>query len=555
MSSLPISPTQIESVSTSRNSQPPDGFFAYHGIWALGIRTFRAMRFRAKAAAIVFTFMVPMIVLLVWLIKSGADQAMQARMDATRQHVEIAHGVLAWAQSREAAGELTREQAQALAKKAVGALRYQGEEYFWINDMQMRMVLHPAKPELNGKDVGGMKDPNGFALFQAFVDTVRKEGKGFISYQWPKPGSDAPVDKISYVKGFEPWGWIIGSGVYVDDLKQPLRRKIAWIAGVVALVLLNAGYMFFSFYFVMDGGLKETQRHLRAMTEGDLTTTPTPWGSDEAARLMIELRHMQGALRSMVQRVRAASDDIVHSSSEIAQGADDLSRRTEQAAANLEETASSMEEISATVKHAEENTLQASAVARNNADDAAAGGTVMLEAVHKMDGIRDSSVRIGEIIGTINGIAFQTNILALNAAVEAARAGEQGRGFAVVATEVRTLAQRTAAASKEITGLISESVEQVKAGTEIVRKAGETIEDIVASSQKVNQLLGEIADGAREQTLGISQVGTAVHDLDRMTQQNAALVEQTASAAAALRDQADALAGEVARFRLPEGIH
>lgn len=170
---LPVSPIHIKSLSPSRNSPPHDGFFAYHGIWALGIRTFRAMSFRTKAAAIVFTFMVPMIVLLVWLIKSGADQAMQARMDATRQHVEIAHGVLSWAQAQEASGRLKREQAQDLAKKAVGALRYQGEEYFWINDMQMRMVMHPAKPELNGKEMGDMKDPNGFALFQAFVDSVR----------------------------------------------------------------------------------------------------------------------------------------------------------------------------------------------------------------------------------------------------------------------------------------------------------------------------------------------------------------------------------------------
>jgi methyl-accepting chemotaxis protein len=285
------------------------------------------------------------------------------------------------------------------------------------------------------------------------------------------------------------------------------------------------------------------------MTDGDLTTTPSPWGRDEAAQLMLELSSMQDSLRRMVLRVRRSSDEIVNSSSEIASGAMDLSSRTEQAAANLEQTAASMEQISSTVKSTSENTDEASRVARHNAETAAAGGKVMREVAETMEGIRSSSARIGEIIGTIDGIAFQTNILALNAAVEAARAGEQGRGFAVVASEVRTLAQRSAEAAKEIKELIGRSVDQVAAGTGVVRKAGSTMDEIVTSSQRVDQLLGEVATGAREQTLGIGQIGQAVQELDRMTQQNASLVEQTAAAASAMRDQAARLAEEVSRFR------
>ena len=330
-------------------------------------------------------------------------------------------------------------------------------------------------------------------------------------------------------------------------------RDLAWVGGVVAVALLFAGYLFLSFYRVMDGGLKETRRHLRAMTEGDLTTSPSPWGHDEAAQLMLELRSMQESLRSMVRRVRRSSDDIVGSSNDIANGARDLSARTEQTAANLEESAASMEQIASTVKSTTEHTGEASRVARHSADVAAQGGTVMRDVVDTMDGIRTSSARIAEIIGTIDGIAFQTNILALNAAVEAARAGEQGRGFAVVATEVRSLAQRSAEAAKEIKTLIGSSVEQVEAGTSIVRRAGATIDEIVTSSGRVNHLLGEVATAAREQSLGIGQIGQAVHELDQMTQQNAALVEQTAGAAAAMRDQARTLAEEVSRFRIPEG--
>jgi methyl-accepting chemotaxis protein len=304
----------------------------------------------------------------------------------------------------------------------------------------------------------------------------------------------------------------------------------------------------------MEGGLKETSRHLHAMTEGDLTTSPSPWGNDEAARLMLDLRAMQDSLRGMVLRVRRASDDIVHSSTEIASGAMDLSARTEQAAANLEESAASMEEIASTVKHTSASTDEAARVAHHNAEAAADGGRVMREVVATMEGIRTSSTKIGEIVGTIDAIAFQTNILALNAAVEAARAGEQGRGFAVVAAEVRMLASRSAEAAREIKALISTSVDQVASGAGVVRQAGTTIEDIVASSERVNTLLGEVATGAREQSQGIGHIGQAVQELDRMTQQNAALVEETAGAAGAMKAQAQALAEEVSRFRLPAGM-
>ncbi len=551
MSSSTSSQSQLQ--ANRARSSANHGFFAYHGIWAPGVRLFRQLRFGSKALLISLTFMLPMLGLLSWLVVTGDGELMQARRTSTRQHVEIAHGVLQWAHGLEAAG-LPREQAQAQARQAISALRYEGQEYFWINDMQPRVVMHPIKPALDGKDVGDLKDPNGLHLFKAFVDEVRKNGKGFVAYQWPKPGSETPVEKISYVMGFEPWGWVIGSGIYIDDLKAMERAHITKVAGVVAVTLLLAGYLFLCFYRVMEGGINETRRHLRAMTDGDLTTSPSPWGRDEAAQLMRNLAEMQESLRQMVLRVRHSSDQIVHSSDEIASGALDLSARTEQAAANLEQSASSMEEISATVRTSADHTAEASTLARQNAETASDGGRVMQEVVQTMEGIRTSSARISDIIGTIDGIAFQTNILALNAAVEAARAGEQGRGFAVVASEVRMLAQRSADAAKEIKTLISGSVEQVEAGTAIVRRAGETIENIVEGSRRVDTLLGEVATGSREQSLGISQIGQAVQELDRATQQNAALVEETAAAAASMKQQAGGLAAEVARFMLPDGL-
>ena len=541
--------------STASRAFEPDrsdgGFFVYHGVWAPGVRLFRRLRFAAKASIISLAFVLPIVALLAWLLTAQAQEAMQARMDSTRQLVEVARGVVAAAQAEEAGGSMTRPQAQALAVRQLQKLRYDGKEYFWINDMQPRMVMHPIKPDLDGKEIGGMKDPNGLALFSAMVDVVRKQGRGFVAYQWPKPGSDKPVDKISFVEGFEPWGWVIGSGVYIDDLRSATQQRLLLAVGVFGLALLIAGYLFLSFYRVMEGGLKEVSRHLRAMTDGDLTTSPVAWGDDEAAQLMRELNDMQQSLRRIVTSVRASSVSIGRASGEIATASMDLSGRTEQTAANLEQSAASMEQIASTVGNTAENVRRAAELAGENAQAAGRGGVVIAEVVSTMDGINSSSRKIADIIGVIDSIAFQTNILALNAAVEADRAGEQGRGFAVVAAEVRSLAQRSAGAAREIKSLIASSVEKVESGSKVVKGAGDTMHELVDNARRMNELLKEISTAAAEQSGGVTQVGAAVTELDRMTQQNAALVEQTAAAASTLKDQANGLAGEVDKFKLP----
>jgi methyl-accepting chemotaxis protein len=531
-----------------------DGFFAYHGVWAPGIRLFRQLHFGAKAAIISMSFLIPMLALTAWLLADASEDTERGRRDALRHHVEIAHSLLRWSHAKELSGELTREQAQKLALEAINQLRYEGTEYFFISDMVARIVVHPIRPELNGTDARSMVDPFGVPIFVSFVDIVKRQGAGFSAYQWARPGSEAPVDKLSYVSGFEPWGWVLGTGFWTDDLRAESRQRLQWAVAAIGVALSIAGYLFFSFYRVMDGGMQETRRHLRRMTDGDLSMSPNPWGNDEAAELMRDLGSMQNAMRHMVTRVRESSDQIVQSTQEIATGSQDLSMRTEQAAANLEESAAAIEEISATAQSSDLHMGQAVQTAQRNAELASAGGQSMQQVVGTMDGIRGASSRIAEIIGTIDGIAFQTNILALNAAVEAARAGEQGRGFAVVATEVRLLAQRSATAAREIRSLIEGSVQQIEGGVTQVHQTGTTIEEIVQASRRVNQLLQDIAEGSREQATGMGQVGIAVQDLDRVTQQNAALVEQTSAAASALRDQAQTLADEVARFRLPGDV-
>ena len=323
-------------------------------------------------------------------------------------------------------------------------------------------------------------------------------------------------------------------------------------AVVLVACLLLAGYFFVAFRKVLDGGLREVAFHIDAMRDGNLTTSPRAWGADEPARLMQTLVQMQQSLRRIVSQVRGAADSIVHASGEIASGSSDLSVRTEHGASRLQETASTMNLITEAVDRNSSTIEQASRMATASADVAQRGGQIIGQVVQSMQAIHGSSARIGEIIGTIDGIAFQTNILALNAAVEAARAGEQGRGFAVVASEVRALAQRSSAAAREIKDLIGRSVSEVEAGNRVVGDAGSTMQEIVTTAQRVHALLADIASGAREQAGSVTSASSAIHDLDGAMQQNAALVEEAAAAAASLREQAQGLVAGVAQFQLPE---
>ncbi len=287
----------------------------------------------------------------------------------------------------------------------------------------------------------------------------------------------------------------------------------------------------------------------KAVAEGDLTTPIFVQAGDQHS-LMARLKTMQQSLGRAVSQVREGSDHVATASAQIAQGNQDLSSRTEQQASALQQTAATMEELGSTVRNNADNAREASQLAQNASTVAVQGGAVVGEVVQTMKGINESSRKIADIIGTIDGIAFQTNILALNAAVEAARAGEQGRGFAVVASEVRSLAQRSADAARQIKGLITASVERVEHGSTLVDRAGQTMTEVVSAIQRVTHIVAEISAASGEQSNGVGQVGEAVAQMDRSTQQNAALVEESAAAAESLRQQATQLVDAVAVFKL-----
>jgi methyl-accepting chemotaxis protein len=300
--------------------------------------------------------------------------------------------------------------------------------------------------------------------------------------------------------------------------------------------------------------VREAVHIAQTVASGDLTSLIEVTATDETGQLLLALKEMNASLMRIVAEVRRGTGTIASASTQIAAGNLDLSARTEAQASSLEETASSMEELTSTVRQNADNARQANMLAASASDVALKGGSVVLQVVDTMGSINESSTRIADIIGVIDGIAFQTNILALNAAVEAARAGEQGRGFAVVASEVRNLAQRSAAAAKEIKNLIEHSVEKVDAGCKLVEQAGSTMDEIVVSVRRVTDIMGEIADASREQTAGIEQVNQAIIQMDHATQQNASLVEESAAAAQALHRQADTLTHMVSVFKLVDEL-
>ena len=335
-----------------------------------------------------------------------------------------------------------------------------------------------------------------------------------------------------------------------DALQHAVVGAITVMLALCGVSLVVGATMAFVITRSVTVPLHEAVATATVIAASDLSQAVDSTRKDELGDLLRALGRMQGALRELVGQVRASTDSIRTASSEVATGNQDLSARTEQTASNLQQAASSMEQLTATVRQSADSARQANQLAASAADVAARGGSVVSQVVATMGDINGASKKIADIIGVIDGIAFQTNILALNAAVEAARAGEQGRGFAVVASEVRSLAQRSAEAAKEIKGLIGDSVGKVEGGSRLVADAGRTMNEIVSSVQRVADIIGEITAASAEQSQGLGEINGAVTQLDQMTQQNAALVEQSTAAAESLKEQALRLAAVVDTFRL-----
>ena len=404
-------------------------------------------------------------------------------------------------------------------------------------------------------DIEAARDRYYAALDKSFAtDASTPEGhdKLLAEYETESKASfDALFGTITHDVEFQTRG---ADAAYRSSQDIYANARLA-IIGLLAAAVVTGALMAFVITRSIVRPLGSAVKVAEAVAEGNLTSAIVASGADEVSQLLRALRRMNESLVTIVSRVRNSSDSIATGSSQIAAGNTDLSQRTEEQASNLQQTAASMEELTATVKQNADTARAATQIASGATAAAAEGGRVVGQVVSTMEEISQSSRKIVDIIGVIDGIAFQTNILALNAAVEAARAGEQGRGFAVVASEVRSLAQRSAEAAKEIKSLIGASVEKVESGSHLVDAAGKSMADIVMQVTRVNDLIGEISSASMEQSTGIGQIGDAVNQLDQVTQQNAALVEESAAAAESLKVQAAQLAQVVSVFKLSAGDH
>jgi methyl-accepting chemotaxis protein len=501
------------------------------------MKRFRDWGMRSKVLSL---FLVAVVLvlggLLGYFIPVVGDSLMQEKRTATKSAVETAYSVIQYFGELASAGTMPVEEAKTNAMAEIRSIRYMGDNYYWITDLAPKMVMHPIKPDLDGQDLSNSKDPHGTFLFVEMAKVAKASGEGFVPYMWAKPGKDKPVEKISYVKLYKPWGWVIGSGIYVDDVQDQistLRYQIL-IPTVIAMGLIILVVVFVVRGMVLP--LEEAVVVANRMAKGDLSLDVVVRSQDEVGQLSHSMSNMVNELRRVVGEVRSASEQVAAGSEELAASAIELSQGATEQAASVEEVSASMEEMTSSIGQNAENAQTTNSMTNQAALDTDKGGQAVAKTVGAMKQIADKILIVEEI-------ARQTNLLALNAAIEAARAGEHGKGFAVVAAEVRKLAERSGTAAAEISELSTSSVK-------VAEEAGELLGKIVPDIRKTAELVQEIAAASNEQNAGGDQVNKAIQELDKVIQGNASASEEVASTAEELSSHAVQLQQSIRFFKV-----
>jgi len=482
-----------------------------------------------------FTIVIILAGMILYFIPMVNGKLMGEKKTALKDHMDIVYSMVNLYEQKARAGELKPEEAKQQALANMKAIRYADNEYFFVIDGNMKMVMHGVRPEMNGSDRANDKDSTGKYFSREMVQTGKEKGEGFVSYLWPKAGGTVPVPKIAFVKYNKQWDWAIASGIYVDDV-QAETNKIQWQV-IIATVVCAIVIMLIAFFVSrkVKNALNDAVHVANDLSEGNLTVNVEIKSEDETGKLLQAMKNMVEKLREVVEGVSSASDNVAAASQQMSSGSQQVSEGATVQAASAEEVSSSMEEMSSNIKQNADNAQQTEKIALKAATDAKEGGQAVTETVSAM---KDIAMKIS----IIEEIARQTNLLALNAAIEAARAGEHGKGFAVVATEVRKLAERSQTAAAEISKLSASSVE-------VAEKAGEMLTRIVPDIQKTAELVQEISAASNEQNSGADQINKAIQQLDQVIQENASATEEMASTAEELSSQAVQLQDIIGFFR------
>ncbi len=531
-------------------------------------------------------WLILVVAVLMLLVMAGAmlkqihDDLYDAKAQKTMHVVQTANGLLEYYHGLETAGTLSREQAQQQAMEAVRGLRYNQTDYFWINDLRPVMIMHPANPKLVGQDLSGIKDPDGVQVFNQMVSVAKAQGAGMVNYRWPKPGASEPVEKTSYISLFAPWGWIIGSGVYVDDVQAEFQLQV-WKAASIAvgIVLIMALLLI----VIARSIVRPLNTAVQAMAniasgESDLTRSLETHGSDEVTQLATHFNGFTAKLRRVIGELQHSAVGLGQASSELGTNADQAQARSQQQSQQMELVATAVNEVTYGVQDVAKNAEHAASEMRDAQAQAQQGqanidgslrqiehlsGTIG-QAVEVIRTLSSESTQIGGVLEVISSIAEQTNLLALNAAIEAARAGEQGRGFAVVADEVRLLAQRTQKSTAEIQGMIERLQSHSNAAVKVIgdssrssqltieqaHLAGQSLTSISQALGNLNGLNASIASATLQQSHVVEDINQNVTQAAQLSRNAAQAAEQSNVASVQLRGLSEQLNGLLRQFRV-----
>ncbi|MCR4538362.1 methyl-accepting chemotaxis protein [Pseudomonas sp. 18.1.10] len=544
------------------------------------MNSLRSMSISRRLWLILIVAVLMLLTLGLLMLKQIHGDLYQAKRQQTQHVVQTASGVLAYYQNLEKTGALTRDAAQKQALSVVRGLRYDHDDYFWINDLTPLMIMHPANPKLDGQNLSAIRDPDGFAVFNEFVILAKAKGAGIVNYRWPKPGADAPVAKTSYIQLFEPWGWIIGSGVYVDDVQAEFTGQV-WKASVIGLVI--AVVMALLVALIARSIVRPLQAAVNAMGniasgESDLTRSLDTHGHDEVTQLSHHFNSFTAKLRQVVSQLQVCANALGQSSTELGSNATQAHDRSQQQSQQMELVATAINEVTYGVQDVAKNAEHAASEMRDAQAQAQQGqvnidgslqqidqlsGTIS-QAVEVMRTLSAESTQIGSVLEVIRSIADQTNLLALNAAIEAARAGEQGRGFAVVADEVRLLAQRTQKSTAEIQGMIERLQGHSEAAVKVISdshsasqltieqagQAGASLTAIGQALRNLNGLNASIASATLQQAHVVEDINQNVTQAAGLSHSTALAAQQSSVASTHLRGLSEQLDGLLRQFKV-----